>query len=188
MSKGMTKMNKAKKSFIFTTTALLFFGMTASNSAVSDTKEEDVLGSAQPSGNHEDSDKIKDLYLEINSLDRSPSGGLTSLAYTIENKGKSESESMRGILRNADTYKYGHARDMRLNAPTLVNGETKYLTIMDSEDDCLCPRGTGANDIPDEIPAGESVPIWSSYWVPDDVSTVTVEVPGFDPIKDVPIS
>lgn len=184
----MTKTNKAKKYFVFTATTFLFFGMTASNNAVSDDKEEDVLGSSQPSSNYEDSDEIKDLYLEINSLDRSPNSGLTSLAYTIENKGKSESESIKGFLRNADTYKYGHPRDMRLNSPTLVNNETKYLTIMDSEDDCLCPRGTGSNDIPDEIPAGESVPVWSSYWVPDNVSTVTVEIPGFDPIKDVPIS
>ena len=59
----------------------------------------------------------------------------------------------------------------------------KYFVVADSENKCLC-----SDDIPD-IPKKSQINVWAKFPAPaDDVQKMTVQVPHFVPIEDVPIS
>jgi hypothetical protein len=68
----------------------------------------------------------------------------------------------------------------------LVDGDAQklYLPVLDSEDNCLCTDGFGAN----EVPPGGTMTIEATYGgVPDDVEQLDVSVPNFPAIVGVPI-
>ncbi|OKI19168.1 hypothetical protein A6A08_05320 [Nocardiopsis sp. TSRI0078] len=66
-------------------------------------------------------------------------------------------------------------------------GETRYRPIMDGEGYCLC-SGEESNELINVLDPGEKIAYWSLFSVPDDLDTVTVEIPNFEPIEDIPIS
>lgn len=64
---------------------------------------------------------------------------------------------------------------------------TRYHPIMDENGSCLC-SGSISNDLVQNLGSGDEVAYWSLFSVPDDIDSVTVEIPNFDPIEDIPIS
>ncbi|HLU98208.1 MAG TPA: hypothetical protein VKZ89_15330, partial [Thermobifida alba] len=70
--------------------------------------------------------------------------------------------------------------------------ETKGLRFhpyIDSDEDCVCAGADHAPNVFDLITEpGTQNTYWASYQLPPDVETVTVEIPGFLPVKDVPVS
>lgn len=65
-------------------------------------------------------------------------------------------------------------------------GDRKYLSLIDSEDNCLCTYYNGA-DL--KIPAGESHDFYVRFVAPpEDVTSIEVQVPGFAPLSGVEIS
>ncbi|OLT24669.1 hypothetical protein BJF83_06545 [Nocardiopsis sp. CNR-923] len=64
---------------------------------------------------------------------------------------------------------------------------TRYHPVMDGEGACLC-SGSTSNDLVQILNPGEQVAYWSLFSVPTDLDSVTVEIPNFDPIEDIPIS
>ncbi|CAM3818310.1 hypothetical protein NOGI109294_14595 [Nocardiopsis gilva] len=142
--------------------------------------EPPVLGSAKYESN------VADLSIEVNAVDRSASGGLTSLTYTIVNHGDERSDVISNLLSESE-FSYPPAR---LAAPSLLdeNEQVRYFTIMNTAEDCVCPAGAGDDGTPTRVPGGESQYVWSTFILPDNVSKVTVEFPDFPPIKDVPVS
>ncbi len=70
---------------------------------------------------------------------------------------------------------------------TSHNGTMRHHPIMDENGGCLC-SGNLSFDFKEEIHPGEQVAYWSMYSVPEDVDTITLEIPGFEPIEDIPIS
>lgn len=58
---------------------------------------------------------------------------------------------------------------------------------MDGDGACLC-SGISSIDFKDRIHPDEQVAYWSMYSVPEDVDAITLEIPGFEPIEDIPIS
>ena len=58
---------------------------------------------------------------------------------------------------------------------------------MDSATECLCSGNTSTEFLA-IIDPGEKVAYWSMYSVPEDVDAITLEIPGFEPIEDIPIS
>lgn len=67
------------------------------------------------------------------------------------------------------------------------DGSNRYHPVMDGENDCLC-SGKLSIDFKENIGPGEQVAYWSMYSVPEDVDAITLEIPGFEPIEDIPIS
>ena len=65
--------------------------------------------------------------------------------------------------------------------------EKRFHPIMDGDNNCLC-SGNVSIDFKESIGPGEQVAYWSMYSVPEDVDTITLEIPGFEPIEDIPIS
>jgi hypothetical protein len=62
-------------------------------------------------------------------------------------------------------------------------GKKKYFVVRDSDGACLCSR-----EIQEVAPGGQSV-LWAKFpSPPDDVQKMTVEIPHFPPLEDVPVS
>lgn len=154
-----------------------------SNGSSTPADDETVLGEARPDDQDEDTENLE---VAVNAVQRSPNGGLTSLTYTITNNGNEEADPIYRFLKSG-IFNCGEASDSRLDGIQLIDEETntKYKTLTKSNEDCLTPKGNG--DAAD-IPAGESRAVWSSYWTEDETSKVTVDIPGFEPVKNVPVS
>jgi hypothetical protein len=77
--------------------------------------------------------------------------------------------------------KEGHSVDgVHLIDPV---GKKKYFVVRDTDGACLCSR-----QIQDIAPGAQSV-LWAKFPAPpDDVQKMTVEIPHFPPLEDVPIS
>ena len=68
---------------------------------------------------------------------------------------------------------------------TLVDGtnKKKYFVVRDTEDTCLCSRGLK------DIPAKSRANVWAKFPAPpDDVQKISIVIPHFGPIDDVPVS
>jgi hypothetical protein len=62
-------------------------------------------------------------------------------------------------------------------------GKKKYFVVQDSHGDCLCSRQLK------ELSPGAQVALWAKFPpVPDEVQKITVEIPHFPPLEDLPIS
>ena len=77
--------------------------------------------------------------------------------------------------------KEGHSVDgIHLIDPV---GKKKYFVVRDSDGACLCSREVQAI-----APGAQSV-MWAKFPAPpDDVQKMTVEIPHFPPLEDVPVS
>ncbi len=58
---------------------------------------------------------------------------------------------------------------------------------MDGKGYCLC-SGEESNELIKVLDPGEKIAYWSLFSVPEDLEAITVEIPNFDPIEDIPIS
>ena len=62
-------------------------------------------------------------------------------------------------------------------------GKKKYMVVRDSEKACICSR-----DVKD-LPAGSRVNLWAKFPPPpEDVKRISIVIPHFAPMDDVPIS
>lgn len=138
----------------------------------------EVLGTS--TGNAEES---RDLIAEVHQAERDDSGSFLSLTWGIENNGSGQASML--WLRDR-SYSY---TGQNFAGVTMVNpdGGTRYHPIMDGNGTCLC-SGSISNDLVQNLGSGDEVTYWSLFSVPDDIDSVTVEIPNFDPIEDIPIS
>jgi len=68
---------------------------------------------------------------------------------------------------------------------TLVDeaNKKKYFVVRDSDGKCVCSRGLK------DIGAGETINVWARFPAPpDDVQKISIVIPHFSPLDDVPIS
>jgi len=114
------------------------------------------------------------MHVEITELKRA-SGGTVNLKYVLTNGG-AKTFSVYSML--------GDAYDG--NGVNLVDpvNKKKYFVITDSEKNCQCSR-----HIAGSLGAGEKFNLWAKFPAPPpDVTKVSIEIPHFQPIDDVPIS
>lgn len=119
------------------------------------------------------------ITLLVQELKRT-SGGTVSLKFSVRN---ASGEAL------AYGYNYGE-KDRRsdygsMGGVTLIDeaNKKKYFVVRDSEGQCVCSRG-----LKDQKP-GETRNLWARFPAPpDDVATVSVVVPHFSPMDDVPLS
>ncbi len=65
-----------------------------------------------------------------------------------------------------------------------MTNKKKYFVVRDHDGTCLCSRGLGT-----DLDNGSQLVMWAEYPLPpDDVQKISVEVPEFPPMEDVPIS
>jgi len=95
-----------------------------------------------------------------------------------------------GSDRHSISYDYGDGQQgatdyATIGGVTLVDGanKKKYFVVRDSENNCLCSRGLK------DIPASSRANLWAKFPAPpDDVQKISIVIPHFGPMDDVPIS
>ncbi|MGI5120783.1 hypothetical protein ACQEU5_14780 [Marinactinospora thermotolerans] len=142
--------------------------------------ENNILGSAESSNS-----AWKGAEIQINELKKTSNEGYASLTWTLVNESQ-EQISLTGF--NNRTYLYRKAAAASGVVLIDENASIRYNPLMDSEGDCIC---AGADYSPGKFvlqtEPGASTTYWASYQLSEDTETVTVEIPGFLPIKDVPV-
>jgi hypothetical protein len=73
---------------------------------------------------------------------------------------------------------------VRVGAVHLIAGTKKYLVVRDNVKTCVCAVVSGGS-----LPPGQTLNLWAKFPAPpESVQRVSVVVPNFDPIDNVPIS
>lgn len=114
---------------------------------------------------------------EVTELKRG-SGGTVTLKFTLIND-SDQSFSMRDTLG-------GLSNGYNVSGVHLVDAanKKKYQVILDSEKKCLCSDGLSS-----DIPAKSRINVWAKLPAPpEDVQQVSIIIPHFIPMDDVPIS
>jgi hypothetical protein len=175
-------MNKILRAFTLavTVTSTLFITSAGTGTAASAPQNSDleVLGTAN--GTDELS---RQLQAEVNEARRNELGNLLSVTWSIRNPGNE-----RVVLSwfNQYSYTYSGPNFAGITAFSSETG-TRFHPVMDSDKYCLC-SGEYSVQLQETAMPGEAVSYWSMYSVPSDLETISVEIPGFDPIEDIPIS
>lgn len=118
--------------------------------------------------------------VEITELKRSSDNNLT-LKFAMVNDGPANLSF---------GYDYGdegnHIKDYdSIGGVNLVDnaGKKKYFVVRDTENNCLCSRGIK------DVSAKSRSNLWAKFPAPpDDVQKISIVIPHFGPIDDVPIS
>lgn len=129
------------------------------------------------------SDESRSLTAEIHLAERDESQKLLSVTWSVENSGDGQVSTL--WLRDR-SYSYSGQNFAGVTALG-SDQETRYHPVMDGEGACLC-SGSISNDLVQNLNSGDKVAYWSMFSVPGDLDAVTIEIPGFEPIEDVPIS
>ena len=120
------------------------------------------------------------LSVAVTELKRT-SGGTLSLKLTfINGSGDIMGFDYNYVEANNGTIDFGSIGGVQLIDPV---GKKKYFVARDSEGRCICSQGLR------DAAAGESVNVWAKFPAPpDDVTKISVVIPHFSPMDDVPIS
>ncbi|WP_344163152.1 OmpA family protein [Nocardiopsis rhodophaea] len=126
---------------------------------------------------------FKDLTVAVESVQRSSSGGFTGLRYRVINHANEDSTVLAGRF---NSYVHcGSMRDGQLNDIALVDeqDQTRYTVVRRSDEKCLASKGSGVT-----VPPNESLTLWLAFWLDPTVNEVTVQIPGFEAITNVPVA
>ncbi|WP_223830546.1 hypothetical protein [Nocardiopsis quinghaiensis] len=123
------------------------------------------------------------LTAEVHQAKRDSSGVLLSVAWSIENTGDDQ-VSMLWLRDRSYSYSGQNFAGVTAVSP---DGVFRYHPIMDGNGTCLC-SGSASNDLVQNLASGAKVTYWSMYSVPEDLESITIEIPNFEPIEDIPIS
>jgi hypothetical protein len=118
--------------------------------------------------------------LAVKELKRG-SGGTVTLKFTMANGSAKE----LGFGYNYGDPAHEIADFSSVGGVSLIDpaGKKKYFVARDAGGKCVCSQG-----IKDVAPGG-SVNVWAKFPAPpDDVQTISIVVPHFSPMDDVPIS
>lgn len=173
--------NKMRAASILAISCLLPFS-TASGALASQfpmTENLDSLGSAESN-----EDMSNGLIAEAHTAERGEAGTFVSITWSIENNGGSE---VYFGWPHGQSYTYSDPTYYSGVTATSENGSSRHHPLMDSTTECLCSGNTSTEFLA-IIDPGEQVAYWSMYSLPEDVDAITLEIPGFEPIEDIPIS
>lgn len=116
----------------------------------------------------------------IKELKRS-SGGTLSLKFTIVNSSPKKMDIGYTFVDPSNEVRdFGSFGGVHLIDPV---GKKKYFVARDAGGKCVCSQGVK------DVPPGESINVWAKFPAPpDDVEKISVVIPHFSPLDDVPIS
>ena len=118
--------------------------------------------------------------IEVTELKRT-SGGTLSLKFVVVN----DSDKTLGFgydFASPDNHIKDHATVGGITLVDAVN-KKKYFVVRDSEAKCIC-----SSDVHD-LPKGSRANLWAKFPAPpDSVQKISIVVPHFAPMDDVPIS
>jgi hypothetical protein len=117
---------------------------------------------------------------EVTELKRT-SGGTVSLKFAmINDSDKPVSFGYTFVDRAHDIKDIGGIGGIHLIDPV---GKKKYFVARDSESNCVCSQKVA------DIPKGGRANLWAKFPAPpDDVQRISIVIPHFSPMDDVPLS
>lgn len=123
------------------------------------------------------------IVAEAHVIQNNESGNLTSLTWSLENA--SDANATVSWATGA-SYMY---ESKFFSGVTLVSDDDgrRFHPVMYGNGGCLC-SGTVSADFKNHLKPGEKVAYWSMFSVPESIDSVTVEIRGFEPIEDLPVS
>jgi len=122
-----------------------------------------------------------DTRVEVTELKRS-SGGTLTLKFAIINDSSNPLDFSYNFVEEG---KYGTIDFGSIGGVNLIDavGKKKYLVLRDTEGKCVCSRGLK------EIQPGSRANLYAKFPAPpESVEKITVAIPHFIPMDDVPIS
>ena len=122
-----------------------------------------------------------DVRVEVTELKRT-SGDTLTLKFTIIND---SSEEMNFSYDFGEEGKYGTIDFNSVGGVNLVDaaGKKKYLVLRDADGKCVCSRGLKG------IEPSSRANLYAKFPAPpENVEKITIEIPHFIPMDDVPIS
>lgn len=138
------------------------------------------LASAQSNGTD---DRITNATAEVIDINRSDSSNLTSVTVKVTND---DSDNIHDKWFGHPVYIY--REDVFSGVRIFDKSEnSRHSPIMDEKSYCSCSGYAPRAPYMPYVWPGGSVDYWAMYSLPADTNEVTVEIPGFDPIEDVPV-
>lgn len=125
--------------------------------------------------------EISGARIDVTELKRA-SGGTVNLKFTITNNSPKAFSFSGHYLGDNQVSKDSYYGVSGIHLVDPVN-KKKYFVVTDAEKNCLCSKNI------DDIPPGQRTSLWAKFPAPPpEVQKVTVEVPHFQPMDDVPIA
>ncbi|WP_155988897.1 hypothetical protein [Nocardiopsis sp. CNT312] len=158
----------------------LFFSTSSSTGASMHTPTKPGLTSLGEA--HGNSEISSGMSAHIHSAERNGSGKLLSLTWSIENE-SGRADLITWIRSRHYTYTGPYYSGIAL----VDDNYRRFHPLRDSDGSCVCSGATSSN-FKSYVRLNEQATYWSLYSIPEDIETVTVEITGFEPIEDIPIS
>jgi hypothetical protein len=143
-----------------------------------------VVASSEPDPHQTQSDdtlRTTGLQLQVNSVKRD-STGIVTVTWTIINNGKGPVHTFNAFSDEVDGY-YG----LSVSNVQIVDQaqQLKYHPLIDTKMICYCSQGASADD---NLTPGNKIALQDLYKPDPGVTKVDVEVAGFEPAKNVPVT
>jgi|SRR5690606_38923425 len=143
-----------------------------------DEEELPVLATAQAK-----EDSFADSYVEVNEAKRADDSNYVTITWTLRNRG---GDTISYADFQNDLYEY---RDRSVSAVTALDEKEKirYHPLQDENGFCICAGQFAPGDFMNEIKDKKSSPYWTSYIIPENISEISIEVPGFEKTPSFPV-
>ena len=120
-------------------------------------------------------------HVDVTELKRT-SGGTLNLKIVLANNSSRQIRFSSHFLGEGDVSRdsYNDVSGIHLLDPT---NKKKYFVVTDAEKHCVCSKNI------EDVGPGQKVNLWAKFPAPPpEVTKVTIEIPHFQPMDDVPIS
>lgn len=170
---------------------LQFLGLATLSIALSMTTASGVLALNAPTARSLDSlgtassaeEVSAGLTAEAHVVERNETGNLLSITWSLENS-RDEAVNISWLSGTSYMYDGPYYSGVTAEAP---DASQRFHPVMDGAGNCVC-SGIVSADFKERLNPDDKVAYWSMFSVPDDVEEITLEIPGFEPIEDIPIS
>lgn len=124
--------------------------------------------------------ELAGVRVEVTELKRSSGGTLNLKFAMINDSDESVSFGYSFVDKAHDNTDFGGIGGVHLIDPV---GKKKYFVARDSENKCLCSQKVS------DVPKRGRTNLWAKFPAPpDDVERISIVVPHFSPMDDVPLS
>lgn len=130
-------------------------------------------------------DEVRDLKLDITAVTRD-STGLISLNWRLTNNGANAFSRTTQFLPDPSVTFFRYAGGTMGVTLRDDSRALRYFSLRDRDKNCLCTDlvGTGTYS----IPPGATMTHFNAFMLPSDVASVSVEFPGYRPVRNIRIS
>ena len=174
-------MHKISRIFaLLTASGVVCFSLPSAVSAVAIPTASDLESLGSASGDRPESSS---LTAEVNAVEMDAQENILSVTWSVENNGTSD-VVLSWLHEGSYTYEGSYFSGVTANSEEIGQ---RLHPLMDGSGACVC-SGNHATDFNNVVYPNNKLTYWSIYPAPEGTDSITIEIPGFDPIEDIPIS